>query len=162
MMRRLLVLGALVLAAILSVHLYRDTRYLLRARESIPTLLGAREPGRSAGVLIVLQPEDCLRSGELVKRWTALHGTGRVPMTALVVGSGTLSPAQRDVFQEHQVSLPLRRIHMVDAQILAEKLGYASTPFAVVIDRNARVVGSFPASQNVPIEVLEALVAGRV
>jgi hypothetical protein len=161
MIRRALILAAFMLIAAMSTHLYSDTRYLLRAHASVPALLGVEDRAPATGVMIVMQPEDCLKSGEMVERWNTLHRTGRVAITALVVGSGRLSPAQRDVFEEHAVELPLRPIRLVDAQILAEKLGYVSTPFAVVLDKNGRVAGSFPASQNVPIEVLEALVAGR-
>lgn len=158
MMRGILVLAALVLAAGLSARLYHDTRYLLRAQESVPTLLGTEGKERGGRVLIVLQPEDCLRSGELVKRWNAVHRSGRVPVAALVVGSGSLSSEQRDVFEDNEVSLPLRPIRMLDARIVAEKLGYTSTPYAVVLDRQGRVAGSFPGLQNVPVEALEELV----
>lgn len=158
MTRRILVLAALLLASGLSARLYGDTCYLLRARESVPALLGV-EGGKGTGqVLIVLQPKDCLRSGELVERWKALHRHGTVPVTVLVVGSGALAREQRNAFAEHDASLPLRRLRMLDARIVAEKLGYASTPFAVVLDREGRVAASFPGMQNVPAEALEALV----
>ena len=158
MTRRLPILAALVLTAGLSVHLYRDTRYMLRARESVAELLGVEGRQSKAGVLIVLQPEVCLRSGELIERWNTLYRGGRVPVTALIVGSGSLSKAQRDVFEEHRIALPLRPIRVLDARILGEKLGYTSTPFAIVLDREGRVAGSFPGIQNVPVEALEALV----
>lgn len=157
MMRRIVLLAALVLAAGLSARLYGDSRSLMRARESVPVLLGLETNEGKAGVLIVLQPEDCLRSGELVERWSALYRSGRVSVTALVVGSGSLSRAQRDVFEAQRVALPLRPIRALDARIVAEKLGYASTPFAVVLDREGRVAGSFPGVQNVSLEALDAL-----
>lgn len=159
MIRAALVLCAFLLVAATSLHLYRDTRSLLRTPESIPALL-ARQQAGEAGVVIVMQPEDCLGAGELVARWNDLHRAGRFPVTALVVGSGDLSPRQQAVFKQSGATFPLRPIMAQDAGRVAEKLGYASTPFAVVLDRHGRVAGSFPGLQNMPPEVLEQLISG--
>lgn len=158
MTRVIVLLTAFLLGGLASVHLYRDTRYLLRASESIPSLLAAEQPVTSS-VLIVLQPEDCLRSGELVKRWNALHQAGKFSVAGLVIGDGRLSEQQQAVFDDVHVAMPLRAITARDAEIIAEKLGYTATPFAVVLDREGRVAGSFPAGQNVQAEALERLIA---
>lgn len=152
---------ALLLAGITGLHLYRDLGYVLAAERSVPVLLGdgAGAPP-TAGMLIVVQPEDCLRSGELVARWNDLHRAGRFPVTALVVGPGSVSKQHRELLRQQNLGLPLQAITTRNAGIVAEKLGYTSTPFAVVIDRAGRVAGSFPASRNVPVEVL-AQIIGR-
>jgi hypothetical protein len=154
------VLCAFLLAGATSLHLYRDTRYLLRAPESIPALLARQHTG-GAGVVIVMQPEDCLGSGDLVQRWNSLHRAGRFPVTGLVVGSGRLSSRQQALFTQNGATFPLRPIAAQDAGSMAEKLGYVSTPFAVVLDRHGRVAGSFPGLQNISPEVLERLITGR-
>jgi hypothetical protein len=159
LIRAPLVLCALLLVGASSLQLYGDTRYLLRASESIPALL-ARQQAGEAGVVIVMQPEDCLGAGELVARWNDLHRAGRFPVTALVVGSGDLSPRQQAVFKQAGATFPLRPIAAQDAGRVAEKLGYVSTPFAVVLDRHGRVAGSFPGLQNMSSEVLQQLISG--
>lgn len=159
MIRAALVLCAFLLVGATSLHLYRDTRSLLRTPESIPALL-ARQQAEEAGVVIVVQPEDCLGAGELVARWNNLHRAGRFPVTALVIGSGDLSPRQQAVFRQNGATFPLRPIAAQDAGRMDEKLGYVSTPFAVVLDRHGRVAGSFPGLQNMSPEVLEQLISG--
>ena len=159
MIRRALLAAALLIAGVASLDLYRDARYLLRASRTIPALLAGIDAGRSPAVLIVMQPEDCLRSGELVARWNELHRAGTAPVTGLVVGSGSLTPRQRQAFEARGVAFPLRAIAAADAAILGEKLGYTSTPFAIVLDVHGRLAASFPASQNVPAEVVARLVA---
>jgi hypothetical protein len=160
MIRGVLLIIAFLLTGTASLHLYRDTHYVLGARKSIPALLAHRDDG-AAGVIMVMQPEDCLGSGELVARWNAIHNAAKFPVTALVIGTTHLSPRQQELFQQHHVSFPLRAIHARDAAAVAEKLGHTSTPFAVVLDREGRIAASFSATQNMPVEVLENLVAGR-
>ena len=50
---------------------------------------------------------------------------------------------------------------MRDASLVAAKLGYRSTPFAVIVDAEGRVAASAPAGRNVPREVVAALVRVR-
>lgn len=159
MIRGLLLVVAFLITGTASFRLYGETRYVLGARKSIPELLAPRGE-RAAGVMIVMQAEDCLGSGELVARWNALHEAARFPVTGLVVGTTRLSPRQRELFEQHRVSFPLRAIPARDAAAVAEKLGYTSTPFAVVLDREGRVAASFSGSRNMPAEVLESLVTG--
>jgi hypothetical protein len=156
MIRPALALLALGLAGLTGVHLYRDVAYFRASERAIPALLASGDDAAApAGLLIVLQPEDCLRSGDLVARWNALHGAGRFPVAAVVVGAGRVTSQDRELFRRQNLELPLRAITARDAGIIAEKLGHVSTPFAVMIDRAGRVAGSFPASQNVPAEVVE-------
>ena len=159
MIRSALAGAALLLAGITGLQLYRDLAYVLAAERSVPALLGhgggAPPP---AGMLIVLQPEDCLRSGELVARWNALHRAGRFPVTAVVVGPGSVSKQHRELLRQQNLGLPLRPITTRNAEIVAEKLGYTSTPFAVMIDRGGHIAGSFPASENVPVEVVAQMI----
>lgn len=161
MIRNVLLAVAFLLAGTASFHLYGDTRYLLSARKSIPELLSPAG-GRASGVLVVMQPEDCLGSGELVAQWNALHRTGRFPVHGLVIGSGRLSPRQRELFDREGVLFPLRAITAHDAAAVAEKLGHTSTPFAVVLDRNGRVAASASTLQNMPPELLQQLITGKV
>jgi hypothetical protein len=162
MIRTVLAVIAFLLAAVTGVRLYRDVGYLRAADRAVPALLAAADGGAApAGVLIVLQPEDCLRSGELVARWNALYAARRFPVTAVVVGSGRVEPRQRELFRRQRLELPLRAITARDAGIIAEKLGHTSTPFAVMIDGAGRVAGSFPASQNVPAEIVEQAITQR-
>jgi hypothetical protein len=157
--RSALVLLALLLAGITGLRLYRDLAYVVAADRSGPALLagdaGAAPP---AGMLIILQPEDCLRSGELVARWNAFHRGRRFPVTALIVGSDRDLRRQRELLRQRNLTLPLRAITQREAGIVAEKLGYTSTPFAVMIDRAGRVAGSFPASQNLPADIVEDVI----
>jgi hypothetical protein len=156
MIRPALAFLALLLAGIAGLHLYRDVEYLRAADRTIPALLAGDGAVPPAGLLIVLQPEDCLRSGDLVARWNALYRAGRFPITAVMVGKGS----HHQLLRRQNLELPLRAITARDAGIIAEKLGHPSTPFAVMIDRAGRVAGSFPASQNVPLEVVEQAIAG--
>lgn len=160
MIRSVLALAAFLLTGITGLHLYRDVGYLRASDRTIPALLAGGHGGAPAGLLIVLQPEDCLRSSDLVARWNALHRAARFPVTAAVVGSGRVDPLDREIFRRRNLELPLRAITARDAGIIAEKLGHTSTPFAVMIDRAGRVAGSFPASQNVPAEVVEQAITG--
>lgn len=161
MIRPALTLVALLLAGITGLHLYRDFGDVRAAERTIPALLaGGHGAAAPAGLLIVLQPEDCLRSGDLVARWNALQHAGRFPVAAVVVGDRRVAAGHRELFRQHGLELPLRAITVRDAGIIAEKLGYDSTPFAVMIDRAGRVAGSFPASQNVPAEIVERAITG--
>jgi hypothetical protein len=162
MIRSVLALAAFLLSATVGMHLYRDVEYLRAADRTVPALLAGGEGAAApAGLLIVLQPEDCLRSGELVARWNALDAAGRFPVTAVVVGAGRAAPRHRELLRRQNLRLPLRAITARDAGIIADKLGHASTPFAVMIDRAGRVAGSFPASQNVPAEIVEEAIAAN-
>lgn len=159
MIRRLVLLCALALIVAFSVHLYGETRYALRAAEPVAATLGGGE-SLSGAVIFVFQPEDCFGSGGLLQRWKALRKEAEVPILGMVVGRGTLSPRQQALFDSLRVELPIRGIDPTDAAIVAEKLGYRSTPFAVVLDRRGRVAASFPAGQNVPPKILERFVRG--
>jgi hypothetical protein len=161
MIRSALALLALLLSGITGLHLYRDLGYVRAAGLSVPALLaGGAGASPPAEMVIVLQPEDCLRSGELVARWNALHRAGRVRVTGLVVGPGRVSSRHRELFRRLGLQVPLRAITARHGGIVAEKLGYTSTPFAVMIDRGGRVAGSFPAGQNVPAELVEQVITG--
>lgn len=161
MIRSTLVLLALLLATVTGLRLYGDVAYVMAENRSIPALLaGDGGTAPPAGMLIILQPEDCLRSGELVARWNALWRARRFPVTALVVGAGRVSAHQRELLRGQKLELPLRAITARDAGVVAEKLGYTSTPFAVMIDRGGRVAGSFPASQNLPVDMVENVIRG--
>lgn len=158
MIRRILLLVAFAIVARSSVALCADTRALLRSSRSVPELLGRGK--RPAGVVIVLQVEDCRRSETIVNGWNALHSAGRFPVTGLVVGAGELSARERAILKRDGVRFPLRGIAAADARSIARTLGFRSTPFAIVFDRHGRIAGSFPAGQNVPPEVVAGLVRG--
>jgi hypothetical protein len=159
MIRRLVLLCALGLIVAFSVRLYGDTRYALRAAEPVAATLGGEEPLTSA-VVFVFQPEDCFGSGGLPQRWDALRKEMNVQVLGRIVGRGELSSRQRALFDSLRVEIPIRGIDPTDAGIVAERLGYRSTPFAVVLDRRGRVAASFPAGQNVPPELLERFARG--
>ena len=108
MIRNVLLIIAFLLTGTTSVHLYGETRYVLGARKSIPALLAPPNDG-AAGVIIVMQREDCLGSGELVARWNAVHKAARFPVTGLIIGTTRLSPRQRELFEQHHVSFPPSR-----------------------------------------------------
>lgn len=155
MIRVLLILAAFVLVGQSSVALYGNTRALLRSSRSIPELLGREE--RSGGVVIVLQVDDCRRSGTMVSGWNALHSAGRFAVTGMVIGSGQPSVRERAVFKRDGVQFPIRGIAAADAEVIAQRLGFRSTPFAVVFDHRGRVAGAFPGGRDVPAEALARL-----
>jgi hypothetical protein len=156
MIRCILLLLALIVVAPSSMALYGDTRALMRSSRTIPELLGRNASG---GVVLVLQVKDCRRSGTLVKTWNAVDSAGRVPVAAMVVGSGRLTAAERAVFTQDGVRFSLRGIVRTDAQAIAQKLGFRSTPFAIVFDNRGRVTGAFPADVNVPVDALARMMA---
>jgi hypothetical protein len=157
---RRLVLGcAFCLSGALAFDAVADTRYALRAAQPVAATLGGGEP--LAGVVVfVFQPEDCFGQGGLLERWDGLRKAGRLPVRGMVVGDGTLSQRQTELFRDLGVGIQLRGIDAMDAAMVAEKLGYRSTPFAVVLDARGRVAASYPAHQNVPPEVLRQFLAG--
>lgn len=158
MIRAAAVVAALVIAAGASVQLVQETRYRLLASETIGSLLGSGE-SPATGVVFVFQPEDCLGNGEMIQHWNELGGAV-VPVRARVVGSGTVSPEQERMFAELRVGVPVEGISKRGAAVVAERLGFSTTPFAVVLDRRGRVAAAFPADQNVPLEFLERMYLG--
>lgn len=108
--------------------------------------------------MIVFQPEDCLGDGSIVARWNTLSTAPGLRVRGLVVGRGGASPGQSELFRKAGLRLSLGSIPMSDASLVAGKLGVRGTPFAVVLDANGRVAASFPAGQNVPVEVLSRMV----
>lgn len=151
-------LAAVLLSALAAVHLVRDARLAAHNKEPVAATL-ARHAVDAPGVVIVFQPEDCLGNGDIVRRWNALAGTPGLRVTGLVAGE-TISPAQQKVFADTGLRLKLRAIPHEAASLVAGKLGYTHTPFALVLDSRGRIAGSFPAGQNVPPEVAAALVSG--
>jgi hypothetical protein len=154
-----LIAGAVLMSALASSALLRETRYVMRSDEPVAHTLG-RYAADGPGVVIVFQPEDCLGDGGIVRRWNALATAPALHVSGLVVGGAGVSPAQAKVFAEFGLRMPVASISRLDAEILAGKLGYVSTPFAVVLDSSGRVAASFPAGQNVPPEVVSRLVSG--
>lgn len=139
-------------------HLVRDARLVSHNGEPMTETL-ARYVANEPGVVIVFQPEDCLRNGEMARRWNALAGTPGLRVKGLVTGE-SISPAQRKVFSESGLRIKLDAISPEDASVLGGKLGYTRTPFAIVLDGRGRIAASFPAGQNVPPEVVATLVSG--
>lgn len=150
-------LAAVLLSALAAVHLVRDARLAAHSEEPVAATL-ARYAANAPGVVIVFQPADCLGNGDIVRRWNALAGTPGLRVTALVAGK-TISSAQQKVFADTGLRLKLGAISQEDASLVAGKLGYTRTPFALVLDARGRITGSFPAGQNVPPEVVAALVS---
>lgn len=150
--------AALLLSALAAVHLVRDARAVSHNGESVAATL-ARYSANAPGVVIIFQPEDCLGSGDIVRRWNALASAPGLRVRGLVAGNG-LSSAQRKVIAETGLQMKVGAISPEDASLLGGKLGYTRTPFALLVDRQGRIAGSFPASQNVPREVLAAMVSG--
>lgn len=159
MMRVLLVIGAVLLSAGAGVHLLRDSRAAVRGDEPVTTTL-ARYHAAAPGVVIVLQPRDCLGDGSVARGWNALSAASGLRVRGLVVGDGHLSPAQARAFARANLRMPVRSISTLDAGLLAAKLGHRATPFAVVVDARGRIAASFPAGRNVPHEQLLRLVRG--
>lgn len=159
MIRWALIAGAVLMSALASSALLRETRFVMRSDEPVAHTLG-RYTADGPGVVIVFQPEDCLGDGSIVRRWNALAAAPAIHVAGLVVGGGGVSAAQKKVIGESGLTMPVASISRLDAEILAGKLGYASTPFAVVLDRSGRVAASFPAGQNVPADVVARLVSG--
>lgn len=157
MIRGVLLLAAFALITHGAITSVSEARYLARASRSIPDLLH-QEDARAGGVFIVLQAADCLRSGELVAHWNALQSAGRFAVKGLVVGNERLSKQQKDELTQKGVTFPLRGIAENDAALVAQKLGYNSTPFAIVLNREGRVTASFPGKQNVPADALMPLI----
>ncbi|HST62001.1 MAG TPA: hypothetical protein VLK84_25090 [Longimicrobium sp.] len=160
MIRRGILALALVLVCGAAAQLIGETRYVLGASTSIQTLLAAGS-GPPSGVVFVFQPEDCLDRGEMVERWNRMYTARRFPVSGRVVGSGALSDRQARFFRDLNVRMPVHGIAARDAGSAAEKLGYTKTPFAVILDDAGRVAGSFPASQNIPAEVVEGILRSR-
>lgn len=155
MIRRAVLVGAVLLSAAASVHLMGETRGALRAREPVAATL-ARAGARAPGVVIVLQPRDCLGDGTLVRQWNALAATPGLPVRGLVV-----SPARRDAsVPQTGLTIPLSAVSPGDAALVGERLGFRATPFAVVLDRHGRVAAAFPAGRAVPPEVLASMLGG--
>ena len=159
MIRRALLACAYALAVGMGAQLFVETRNLFRDSRPVAAILAPDEPHPS-GVIFVFQPKDCLDSGEMLARWNELHGAGRFPVSGVVTGDGWLSEPQARAFREGGLRLPVRAISPRDAAIVAERLGYETTPFAVILDGQGRVAGSFPANRNVPADVLAAIIHG--
>lgn len=158
MTRLALSLAAVLLAALAAVQLVRDARLARRSSEPLAATLG-RYAADAPGVVIVFQPQDCLGNGDVVRRWNALAGTPGLRVRGLVAGSA-ISSTQQKVFAETGLRMRLGAISHEDAGLVAGKLGYTRTPFALVLDSRGRVAGSFPAGENVPPEVVATLVSG--
>jgi hypothetical protein len=159
MIRRALIAGAVLLSLASGVYLLRDARAALRRDEPVASTL-ARYAADAPGVVIVFQPEDCLGDGTIVRRWNALAAAPGFRTTGLVIGKGGVSSAQKKVFTETGLKLTVAPISAVDAGVVAGKLGYTATPFAVVLDAGGRVAASFPAGQNIPPDMVATLVSG--
>lgn len=95
-----------------------------------------------------------------MQRWNDLAVTPGLSVRGLVVGRGGVSRAQWDVFQQTGSRMPLGSISARDASLMAGRLGFRMTPFAVVLDVHGRVAASFPAGRNVPPEILSRMMAG--
>lgn len=80
-------------------------------------------------------------------------------MEGLLIGDSRASTRER-VKANTGLNVQLGSISAEGAGLVAEKLGYTATPFALVLDRDGRVAGSYPAGQNVPPETLARLVSG--
>lgn len=157
MIRRLLLFIGVVLSGAAAVQLADEVRYLVHGSKTVRTLLSG---GNGPAVVYIVQPEDCLGSGARVKHWTAAHEAGPVPVRIAVVGK-ELSPRQRDLLARNDVRLPVGSISFRDASIVAEKLGYSATPFAVLFDHRGRVAATWPAGRAIPPEMVRQVAAGR-
>ena len=151
---------AFALATVVGLQTVADARAGLRAASPAAALLGWTG-GSGPEVVFVFQPADCLGSGDLVRRWNALRSDPRFRVRGMVVGDGRLSSRQQRFFAEARIRIPVRGIRMRDAALVGANFGYARTPFAVVLDDAGRAVASFPAEQNVPADVVHALISSR-
>jgi hypothetical protein len=127
-----LMAGAVLLSLAVSLHLLRQTRYAARSHEPVAQTL-ARYAADAPGVVIVFQPKDCLGDGTIVHRWNSLSAAPGFNVRGLLVGEAEGSPAHARVRAITSVGISLGTISTMDAGLLAEKLGYASTPFAMVL-----------------------------
>jgi hypothetical protein len=157
-MRWAISLAGVLLAGLMAVHLVQDARLARRNGETVAQTL-TRYAAQEPGVIIIFQPEDCLGSGDIVRRWNALAGAPALGVQGLVTGK-SISAAQRSVFATTGLRMKLGAISPRDAAIVGAKLGYTRTPFALVLDGRGRIAGSFPATQNVPREVITQLISG--
>jgi hypothetical protein len=156
--RLVIPLMAVLLSAAATVHLARDARAVRHNGEPVVATL-ARYSANGPGVVIIFQPEDCLGDGNMVRRWNTLASAPGLRVQGLVTGGG-VSAVQKKMFAETGLRMKLGAISPEDASLVGGKLGYTRTPFALVLDGRGRVAGSFPASQNVPPEIVAALVSG--
>jgi hypothetical protein len=151
--------AAVLLAGAMAVSLFRDARTARHNGETIAETL-TRYSAQASSVVIVFQPEDCLGNGDMVRRWNELALAPGLRVRGLVVGNGSLSPAQRKVFARTGLRLSVHAISSEDASRLGGMLGHTRTPFVLVLDGRGRLAGSFPASQNVPPDAVTMLVSG--
>jgi hypothetical protein len=146
-----LVLGLVALAGF---RLQEETRYRLVSTRTVGELL-AVDGGPSASLVLVFQPEDCLGEGTLVTEWNRAYRSARLPVRGVVVGTGAPSARQGALFRELRLEMPLAPITRRHASTVAERLGYTSTPFAILLDAEGRVAAAFPASGPIPPPLLE-------
>ncbi len=156
MTRVALVSGAVLLSLLAGLNLLKETRIAVGMHEPVPQTL-ARYGAGAPGVVIIFQPEDCLGDGTIVRRWNALSTAPALRVQGLVAGEKGTS---KRVLAATGLRMTLGSISALDAARLGEKLGYTSTPFAVILDSRGRVAGSFTASRNVPPHLLSSLVNG--
>lgn len=155
MIRKLILGCALLLTAIMGYGLVSDAAYVIGARKSTAELLGAE--GGQGAVVMVFNRRDCSASGDLLARWDRRFRAAAYRVDALMVEEVT--PFRRDSGTDMEaLSLPVRSLRHRDAAIVAERLGYRSTPFAVVLDAHGRVVASFPAGQEVPDDIIIGMI----
>jgi hypothetical protein len=157
--RLLLAAVAVAVAGVVSMQLGAETRDRLLGTRLTADLLDS-EGIDAAGIVFVFQQEDCFGEGDLLQGWNDLHAEARFGVRGLIVGDGTLSPVQEQLFRERRIEMPVAGISRQAAAVVAARLGYTLTPFAVVLSPDGGIVASFPAGRNVPVEVLESLISG--
>lgn len=154
MIRRGILLGASILALGAWVSVWSDVRSIVERRKPLSQLLGVSTAGATGAVALILifQPDDCLKSDRMLDQWKRYQDGGTVVVVGRIVGDGTLSAEQDARLRQKGLDFSTTALPMRAAALIAARLGYSQTPFAVVLDRGGRVVGSFAADDSVSVE----------
>lgn len=157
MIRALLVAGAAVLLGASVVQGVDEIRMRRDAARPIAHLLGPA-PGGTPRIALVLQDRDCSDGAALVRGWADARPEG-TPIHVLVLGDD--EPRRRLAEQVRPLDgvrverLPERRGAEVGA-----RLGYARTPFVILLDGAGRLTATAPATPVLPAALVAELLGG--
>lgn len=145
----------LLLAAALAVRVMTRADPL---REPAAVLGTGGSDGATPELVIVLQPGTCAANLAGSRYWNAAHASGRIRVSALIVG-GPASPRELDSLTlELGFRFPVSAGDGRATARLLGSMGFRSTPTAIILDGQGRVRAALPAGRLATEALLESAI----
>jgi hypothetical protein len=120
----------------------------------------AIDVGEAGGVLLVFQPDDCEGNLQFTEYWNDLQARPGIEVRGQLIGAPASSRSRTELVRRAGIDFPVLFHTSRRLPAIAADAGHRSTPLALVVDANGRVLFLIPPGVPPHLLNLERILRG--